>query len=67
MESGSPIPVGNITEGQVYYDALVSETGCTGATDTLQCLRGVPYDQLLAAVNQSPGIFSYQVKLEYCP
>ncbi|KAJ7599914.1 carotenoid ester lipase precursor [Mycena floridula] len=60
MESGSPIPVGDISHGQPYYDAVVSETGCSGATDTLACLRTVPYAKLKAAINQSPGIFSYQ-------
>ncbi|EKM55972.1 uncharacterized protein PHACADRAFT_256969 [Phanerochaete carnosa HHB-10118-sp] len=60
MESGSPIPVGDITHGQKYYDALVSETGCSGAADTLQCLREVPFDALMAAVNQSPSIDSLQ-------
>ncbi|KAF8838081.1 alpha/beta-hydrolase [Paxillus ammoniavirescens] len=60
MQSGSPLPVGDITQGQKYYDALVSETGCTTASDTLQCLREVPYETLLGAVNQSPNIFSYQ-------
>ncbi|KAF8554667.1 alpha/beta-hydrolase [Imleria badia] len=60
MESGSPIPVGDI--GQPYYDALIAETGCFGASDTLplQCLREVPYETLVTAVNQSPGIFAYQ-------
>ncbi|KAF8127254.1 Alpha/Beta hydrolase protein [Boletus edulis] len=57
---GSPIPVGDITHGQPYYDALVAETGCSDATDTLQCLREVTYETLLTAVNQSPGIFTYQ-------
>ena len=61
MESGSPIPVGDITHGQPYYDALVAETGCSGASDTLQCLREVPYETLLTAVNQLSGIFAYQV------
>ncbi|EKM49797.1 uncharacterized protein PHACADRAFT_131622 [Phanerochaete carnosa HHB-10118-sp] len=60
MESGSPIPVGDITHGQKYYDALVSETGCSGAADTLQCLRGVPFETLMNAVNQSPSISSPQ-------
>jgi acetylcholinesterase len=63
MQSGSPLPVGDITQGQEYYDALVSETGCSSASDTLQCLREVPYETLLGAVNQSPNIFSYQVSL----
>ncbi|KAG9308449.1 Alpha/Beta hydrolase protein [Chiua virens] len=60
MQSGSPNAVGDITHGQPHYDALVSATGCSGSTDTLQCLREVPYEMLLDAVNQSPGIYSYQ-------
>ncbi|KAI0790999.1 carotenoid ester lipase precursor [Abortiporus biennis] len=60
MESGSPIPVGDITNGQKYYDALVTGTGCSGASDTLQCLRQVSYTKLKAAVDASPGIFSPQ-------
>ena len=63
MESGSPIPVGDITNGQKFYDALVAETGCSGASDTLACLRTVPIQQLENAVNESPGIFSFQVTL----
>ena len=61
MQSGSPPPVGDITHGQKYYDALVAQTNCTGASDTLQCLRQVPYDTLKAAVDASPNLFSFQV------
>lgn len=61
MESGSPIPVGDITHGQPYYDAFVNQTGCSTSSDTLQCLREVPYDTLMTAVNNAPFIFSYQV------
>ncbi|KAK7688643.1 hypothetical protein QCA50_008181 [Cerrena zonata] len=60
MQSGSPIPVGDITHGQKFYDAIVAETGCSSASDTLQCLREVPFDTLMDAVNDSPGIFAYQ-------
>ncbi|KIK96774.1 hypothetical protein PAXRUDRAFT_825611 [Paxillus rubicundulus Ve08.2h10] len=60
MQSGSPLPVGDITHGQKYYDALVCDTGCSNASDTLQCLRDVPYERLLDAVNKSPNVFSYQ-------
>jgi carboxylesterase type B len=60
MQSGSPIPVGDISHGQKYYDALVQETGCSSSTDTLDCLRGVPFDQLSSAIETSPGLFSYQ-------
>ncbi|KAK7437475.1 hypothetical protein VKT23_018546 [Stygiomarasmius scandens] len=68
MQSGSPIPVGDITNGQPYYDALVEQTGCSDSADTLQCLREVPYNTLKAAVDASPGIFSYQsLKLAWLP
>ncbi|KAI0322091.1 carotenoid ester lipase precursor [Amylostereum chailletii] len=60
MQSGSPPPVGDITHGQKYYDAIVSETGCSGSSDTLQCLREVPYDTLKNAADNSPSLFSYQ-------
>ena len=62
MQSGSPIPVGDITLGQKYYDGIVLETGCSKALDTLACLRLVRYNELKAAIKSvSPGIFSYQV------
>ncbi|KDR71926.1 hypothetical protein GALMADRAFT_785342 [Galerina marginata CBS 339.88] len=60
MQSGSPLPFGDITEGQPHYDALVEETGCTGSADTLECLRALPFDTLKAAVDKSPGIFDFQ-------
>ncbi|KIJ21000.1 hypothetical protein PAXINDRAFT_66810 [Paxillus involutus ATCC 200175] len=68
MQSGSPIPVGDITHGQKYYDALVHDTECSSASDTLQCLRDVPYERLLDAVNKSPSMYSYQsVVLAWLP
>ncbi|KAE9396133.1 alpha beta-hydrolase [Gymnopus androsaceus JB14] len=60
MESGSPIPVGSITDGQVYYDEIVEFCGCSDSDDTLDCLRDAPYDTLVDAINQTPGIFAYQ-------
>lgn len=61
MESGSPLPVGDITNGQPHFDAIASETGCSTAADKLECLRTVPYDNLTAAMNTSPGQFGYGV------
>jgi acetylcholinesterase len=60
MQSGAPIPAGDITHGQQYYDAIVMQTGCSGSADTLDCLRTVPYSSLKAAINKSPGFFAYQ-------
>ncbi|CAA7261545.1 unnamed protein product [Cyclocybe aegerita] len=68
MQSGAPVPVGDITHGQQYYDALVQETGCARSADTLQCLRTVPYATLKEAINNSPGIFDYQsLRLAWLP
>ena len=33
MQSGSIVNLGNVSRGQLY-DALVTETGCSGANDT---------------------------------
>ncbi|KAJ7914278.1 Alpha/Beta hydrolase protein [Mycena leptocephala] len=60
MESGSPIPVGPLENGQKYYDAIVQQVGCAGASDTLACLRTVPYATLKAAQDASPFIFAFQ-------
>jgi len=60
MQSGSPIPVGDITHGQKFYDAVVREVGCASSVDTLACLRTIPYETLHAAMDSSPGIFSFQ-------
>ena len=53
--------MGDLTHGQTDYDALVTETGCASAEDTLQCLRGVPYEVLKAAIDKSPSNLSYKV------
>ncbi|CAK5270426.1 unnamed protein product [Mycena citricolor] len=60
MESGSPIPVGPVENGQKYYDQIVQQTGCAGASDTLECLRTVPFASLKAAQDATPSIFAYQ-------
>jgi len=60
MQSGSPIPVKDITDGQPYYDILVESTGCSGSSDTLACLRAAPYEKLKAAMDLTPSIASYQ-------
>ncbi|KAF8260204.1 carotenoid ester lipase precursor [Lactarius quietus] len=60
MESGFPPPIGDITQGQEYYDDIVELTGCSGSSETLACLRKVPYENLKAAMNSTPSINSYQ-------
>ncbi|TFY61853.1 hypothetical protein EVJ58_g4251 [Rhodofomes roseus] len=60
MQSGPPISLRTVAEGQQYYDQLVENTGCSGEDDTLACLRSVPYLELQAAIALSPTFFSYQ-------
>ncbi|KIJ15037.1 hypothetical protein PAXINDRAFT_12297 [Paxillus involutus ATCC 200175] len=47
MQSGSPIPVGNIIHGQQYYDA----PGCSSASVTLQfmCADCVSFESIVLA------------------
>ncbi len=66
MESGSPIPYGEIEQGQWSYDQLVENAGCKNATDSLQCLREAPYEVLKKAMNASPSILSFKVSSLSC-
>ena len=66
MESGAPIPVGDITHGQRYYDAIVREVGCQRSFNSLNCLRQVDYEHIRAAMLASPALLSYQVSGELC-
>ena len=62
MSSGSAVPTGDITELQGVYDFVVDYVGCSGADDTLACLRTVSPDKLAAAANNmSPPGTSYVV------
>jgi acetylcholinesterase len=62
MQSGGPIPVGDIEHGQRYYDHMVKESGCARQPDTLECLRKVPYSTYKRAMDASPNFFAYQVR-----
>lgn len=70
MDSGSLLPADPVDcpKGQVVYDTVVATAGCSGAADTLECLRSVDYPTMLKAANSVPGILSYQsVSLSYGP
>jgi acetylcholinesterase len=62
MQSGGPIPVGDIENGQKYYDLMVDKTGCSNSADTLECLRKVPYTTFKKAMDETPNFFAYQVR-----
>ena len=61
MHAGSPIPTGDITLLQPYYDQFVEQAGCAGEQDTLQCLRGVSVEKMVAAGRTLPNLFDYAV------
>jgi carboxylesterase type B len=70
MDSGSVVPAEPVdgTKGQAVYDSVVEAAGCSGESDTLECLRGLPYDAFLNASNYPPAILSYNsVALSYLP
>jgi len=70
MNSGSVIPADPVDcpKGQAVYDMVVREAGCSWAPDSLQCLREIPYQQLLFAMNSPPSLLSYSsVDLSYLP
>ncbi|KAI0091741.1 carotenoid ester lipase precursor [Irpex rosettiformis] len=58
MHSGSPVPYGDISHGQKYYDELVVEAGCANASDSLQCLRGVSSSVIKTMMDATPSLLS---------
>jgi len=60
MQSGGPIPVGDIEHGQPYYDIFVKNAACDKSHDTLECLRSIPYARFKYAMDSSPDFFAYQ-------
>ena len=70
MDSGSTVPAVPVSDpkAQNVYNTVVNTAGCSSASDTLACLRALPYATFLNAVNSVPGIFSYSsVDLSYLP
>ncbi|XDG03189.1 hypothetical protein ABKA04_002804 [Annulohypoxylon sp. FPYF3050] len=70
MDSGSIVPADPVDcdRCQDIYDKVVSEAGCSGAADTLECLRSADYNTFLNAANSVPGILGYtSVALSYLP
>ena len=56
MESGNPVNYAPYQDAGFYqrsYDLIVNQTGCHNQTDTLNCLRSVPYAKLNAVFNQT--------------
>ncbi|KAE9974312.1 hypothetical protein BLS_003177 [Venturia inaequalis] len=70
MNSGTAVPTQGIThpKAQKIYDTTVKTAGCEKATDTLSCLRALPYYKLLQAFGSVPSLLGYTaVDLSYLP
>ncbi|KAF9738914.1 hypothetical protein PMIN06_003595 [Paraphaeosphaeria minitans] len=70
MNSGSIVPAKPVDDakGQVVYDLVVKNAGCSSSSDTLACLRSKDYTTFLNAANSVPGLLSYSsVSLSYLP
>ncbi|KAK0237817.1 Alpha/Beta hydrolase protein [Armillaria nabsnona] len=59
MESGAPWTTRNMSYGQPSFDHIAHETGCNTSNSVINCLRDVPYDTLMAAINTLPSVFNY--------
>ena len=49
----------DITTQQPLFDQLVADTECTGSADLIACLRTIPLDTLMTAVNKAPTFLSF--------
>ncbi|KAH7250651.1 hypothetical protein FSOLCH5_000181 [Fusarium solani] len=70
MNSGSVVPAEPVDspKAQEIFDTVVQNAGCSSASNSLDCLRGLPYDKFLDAANSVPGLLSYNsLALSYLP
>ncbi|KAB8437388.1 hypothetical protein FH972_025067 [Carpinus fangiana] len=70
MHSGAALPSLEVTHSkpQDVYDTVVRAAGCSTTSDTLDCLRQLPYAQFLEAANSLPNAFGYRaLDLAYAP
>lgn len=66
MESGSLYSNGDIEELQPTFDFIASEAGCASAEDLLACLREVPAEVIVNAMDKTSTIFSANVSVVLC-
>jgi hypothetical protein len=67
QESGSPKSMADITTQQHLFDQVVADTGCTGSADLIACLRTIPLDTLMTAVNKAPTFISFNGQVRWQP
>ncbi|KIM54296.1 hypothetical protein SCLCIDRAFT_1222166 [Scleroderma citrinum Foug A] len=70
MQSGSAFPLHDIASvpQQENYDFIVAQTNCSGANDTLSCLRQAPYEAVMNAMEHTGYFNSYKsLNLTWAP
>ncbi|EMD36405.1 hypothetical protein CERSUDRAFT_95717 [Gelatoporia subvermispora B] len=68
MQSGIPIPLNTYSQLQGTYDIFVNKTSCKGSSESLECLRQLPLEELLEAMAALPDeqrFLRWQVLLDY--
>ncbi|OCH84708.1 carotenoid ester lipase precursor [Obba rivulosa] len=68
MQSGFPLPLNTYSELQGTYDTLVNQTTCQGSSDSLDCLRRLPFNEVYQAMLAAPAAQRFgrwQVVLDY--
>ncbi|OCH92514.1 carotenoid ester lipase precursor [Obba rivulosa] len=68
MQSGIPLPLNTYSDLQGTYDILVNKTSCQGSSDSLDCLRKIPFDELYEAMLSAPAAERFgrwQIVLDY--
>ncbi|CCX14327.1 Alpha/Beta hydrolase protein [Pyronema domesticum] len=60
LQSGTAVgpPVNDSRWYQPLYNKVTAAVGCSEAFDTLECLRGIPYDAMYKALNVGPEWFA---------
>ena len=61
MQSGSALSTSDFSVTQPTFDFIVSETGCSAATNKLECLREVPTESIAAAMDKTPSYLTVRV------
>ncbi|EMD37677.1 hypothetical protein CERSUDRAFT_94679 [Gelatoporia subvermispora B] len=68
MHGGFPLPLNTYLDLQGTYDGLVNGTSCQGSSDSLDCLRQLPFEELYNAMTVSRAderFGRWQVTLDY--
>lgn len=67
MFSGNANPVGEVDDPylQQTFEGVVNNAGCGSAPNPIECLRSVPLENIVNAMNLAPSIFGYTVSTEH--